>query len=371
MSFEHPSTESNNFDEQERIAALAGDIAQAAGTQDPTQVTAYMDRVLADTTGEVADPEQRSAVLGLLAHEQRQVLFEDQTKTGFDMVDRMVGVAQQADQPLGRASREASNAFSGLAPAYRGAMRRFTEGPSEHGAARRAHDRFTDATVRDAARSLSGYRSILDGWGKAQMDAAKPYDTKRHESEDHMRALRMAKATLRPDYDGEPKDLARVIDADVKATVANRVVAAIIEAEAAGQSPQEAVAALLTETEESKPPRIIGALDDFARLQTQRIARFIGDDVPFKNAGRALSRFGDGAAEYSRARDPRAVEGVVQEHSRALGRINSNVEELIRTNDSVIRGHKDALGAMLQQKAELERAARAAEQAAGQAESAE
>lgn len=233
---------------QEGMRQLAGNIVRIAETDDPAAVKEYLGDILADKEGSVPDIERQSA-FEFLAGEQRSEIRRGLVDAGEQMVDNLTKNSQRTRQELQHTAPQANRGARAMLDAHEQEVGRHMRGNVDANKAAHGHE-VAEQTARRGFGAVAKHAETLGAWSRAQQDEASKYHQQVQRGQSHERALSEAVDTVKPDYEGEPKDLSRVIDEEVTEAAATKLQAAVAEALATGKSPEDAVFELLSQEQE-------------------------------------------------------------------------------------------------------------------------
>lgn len=303
-------------------------------THGPEAVSEYLDDVLADTEGRVP-ADERLAAFELLAGAQRSELQKQDMSAGEEMMAAMDSTTQATETELYQSGRLIHRKFNSVEEMHNQTLgTQIRRGNIRPSLLAQSHQE-TVGAARSGVRAVDEYDESLGRWGRAQYEAAGVFHYKIDQSKLHQEALRQATATLQAGYEGEDKDLSPVIDAEVKKAVADRLQTALTEAKTAGQSPEEAIEALLDEEPDPVLANTIQKLAAFSE-QVANDAKIGAGRVrsEIEDAKAKLSAFARRGEEYAYAH---RLEDAVELYQQQGRRLSGGSAEMIQ---AVSRGNK-------------------------------
>jgi uncharacterized protein YukE len=317
---------------------FAGNVCRLIETGDLHAVKEYLGDILADTEKLVPSTE-RMAAFEFLAGEQRGKIRHGLVAAGEQMVDSLSSNSKKARKELEQTAPAANRGVRSALDAHEQEVGRHFLGQVDSRRAARGQE----SAVQIARRGFGAvikHVETFGGWARVQQEEARKYDEQVKQGQAHERALNEAREVVKPDYEGEQKDLSRVIDEEVKEVAATKLQSAIAEAQAAGQSPEDAVLKLMAREPDTIDTKVIGELRTFAEqyaglaktgsLKVERIT---------KESERLLINFaGRGRDGYQYVRRVEDAIDLYRQNKRTL-------EEAAKTADSAIRESANLLGA--------------------------
>ncbi len=241
---------------------LAGNIVRIAETNEPGAVKEYLGDVLADTE-KLVPAAERMAAFEFLAGEQRSEIRRGLVTSGEQMLDNLGNNSQKTRQELQQTAPAANRGIRMTVEAHEQEVGRHFHGQVDTRRAARGHE-VAEQTARRGFGAVTKHVETLDAWGRAQQQEAREYDDEARQGQAHERALNEASEVVKPDYEGDQKDLSRVIDEEVKEATATKLQSVIAEAQTTGKSPEDAVLELISKEPATATPKIIGELRTFA-----------------------------------------------------------------------------------------------------------
>lgn len=251
----------------EGMRQLAGNIVRVAETNDPDAIKDYLGAVLADTEKLVPDTE-RMAGFEFLATEQRDKIRRGLISSGEQMLGKLGHNSATYGEQLKQTALSANMGVKRIQETHEQAVGRHFRGHVDTRAATRGHET-AEQTARKEFGAVVKHVETLSGWARAQQEEASKYGSQAKQGQAHERALNEASKIVKPDYDGEQKDLSRIIDEEVKRAASTKLQSAIAEAQAAGKSPEDAVLELMSREPNTDPPKILAELRTFTEQYAQ------------------------------------------------------------------------------------------------------
>lgn len=314
---------------------LAGDVVGLMETGGSSAVSERLSAALADKEG-LVPPSERTAVFGFLASEQRGEIRRSLIEAGGRMLDnlsagtqRASGVLQHSAPQAGRGIQMILEAPKQLEPHLRGqSLDKHRIGYTQEAAMQGVRQGFSPTTT---------YVELLSGWARAQQQEVEGYREQVQRGSAHERALDEASKVVKPGYEGEPKDLSRVIDESVKEAAVTKLQSAIAEARASGGSPEDAVLEFLAQEPDDNSVKIIRNLSTFS----EQYAPWVMNDTQKvegakAESGRLLESFaaiGNGYQGVNRVED--AV-GLYQQQGHSLRRAAESANAAVRFGLTIV-----------------------------------
>ncbi len=246
---------------------LAGNVVRLLEIGDPDAVKEYLGDVLADTE-KLVPAAERMAAFEFLAGEQRSEIRRGLVASGEQMLDNLGSNSQKTRQELQQTAPQANRGIRTMTEAHEQEVGRYFRGQVDARRAARGHE-VAEQTARRGFGVVTKHVETLSGWARAQQQEAHKYDDQVKQGQAHERALNEASEVVKPDYEGEQKNLSRVIDEEVKEAASTKLQSAIAEAQASGKSPEEAVLELMSQEPDTASPKVIGELRTFAEQYAQ------------------------------------------------------------------------------------------------------
>ncbi len=229
---------------QDGLDILAGGIAAIAAQRPPEVVAAYLNVALTDTEG-LAQETERMAALTILAAEQRLAIRGRAIETTAAMVTDLDQASTEYESPLQDNARNATAALQDAQSIYQEYVRPLLVGESvDPKAAGRAHQGTADEAER-AQRTIGMYGDTFGEWSRRQQAIALDGNYQLDRYQAHMEQLDKAERATDPTQGAERIDTSNVIDETVRLATAARLHEAAKQAERSGESPKDAVYALL------------------------------------------------------------------------------------------------------------------------------
>lgn len=316
---------------------LAGNVVRLVETGDPNAVKEYLGDVLADTE-KLVPAAERMAAFEFLAGEQRSEIRRGLVASGEQMLDNLGNNSQRTRQELQQTAPQANRGIRMALEAHEQEVGRHFRGQVDTRRAARGHE-VAEQTARRGFGFVTKHVETLGGWARAQQQEARKYSDQVQQGQAHERALSEASEVVKPDYEGEQKDLSRVIDEEVKEAAATKLQSAIAEAQASGKSPEDAVLELMTQEPDASSTKIIGELRAFAEQYAQ-FAKTGGLKVEgmTKESENLLKRFA------ARGRDGYQYVRRVEEAIDLYRQQKRTIEEAAKGADFAVRQSANVLG---------------------------
>lgn len=315
---------------------LARDVVRLVESGDPLAVKDYLDDVLADTEARVPAAE-RMAAFEFLAGEQRQEIRRGLVESGEQMLINLGSNNQRAEQELQRTAPQANRGIRAALEAHEQEVGRHFRGQVDSRRAARGHE-VAVPVARSGFSAATKHVETLGGWARTQRQEAGSFSDQVHRGQEHERALSAASEAAKPDYEGEPKNLSRVIDEDVKTATANKLQFAIAAAIASGKSPEKAVVELMTQKPDTYSAKLIGELRTFAEQYAQ-FARTgsLKAEGAMKESEDIFKRFAARGREgYQYARRAEEAMDVYRQQKRAIEQAAKGADYAVRQSTMVI-----------------------------------
>jgi len=317
---------------------LAGNVVRLVETGDPNAAKEYLGDVLADTE-KLVPAAERMAAFEFLAGEQRSEIRRGLVASGEQMVDNLGNNSQKTRQELQQTAPQANRGVRMAIEAHEQEVGRHFRGQVDTRRAARGHE-VAEQTARRGFGAVTKHVETLGAWARVQQDEAHKYDGQVKQGQAHERALNEASEVVKPDYEGEQKDLSRIIDDEVKEAAATKLQSAIAEAQAAGQAPEDAVLELMTREPDTIDTKVIGELRTFAE-QYANFAKTGSLKVEgiTKESERLLKNFA------ARGRDGYQYVRRVEDAMDLYRQQKRTIEEAAKGADFAIRQSANVLGA--------------------------
>lgn len=316
---------------------LAGNVVRLVKMGDPTAINEYLGDVLADTEKLVPTAE-RMAVFEFLAGEQRSEIRRGLLTSGEQMLDNLGNNSQKTRQELQQTAPTANRGLRMTVETHEQEVGRHFRGQIDTRRAARGHE-VVEQTARRGFGAVTKHVETMGVWARAQQQEARKYDDKTKQGQTHERALDEASKFVKPDYQGEQKDLSRVIDEKVKEAAATKLQSVIAEAQTAGKSPEDAVLELMSQEPDASKSKLIrelrtfaGQYADFAKTGSQKI------DGMTKESERLIKTFvARGHDGYQYVRRVEDATDLYRQQRRIL-------ENAVKDADSAIRQTANFIG---------------------------
>lgn len=309
----------------EGFELLGNNLLHVAEVAGPEGVDDYLGDLLADM--ESKSPLERQAAFELLSHKQKEALDKQLMASGGTMVEALTANDEVHAKSL---SESRGGLLKGLGRA-REAHDRSIIGPSRSGridprGLQQAHGAVADALGSGTIRGLNAHAENVTSWLNGKKHPAKEFKDKMEDATKHKQALAMAGKVVDPEYDGEPKDISRVVDNDVRASVASTLVTELSAAQNEGRSPAEVLAKMIEATKSNSPRSLIATLSEMATTFSAEDSSWV--KVRVDGARHSISRYiAKGNDEYTQRG---ATPDIIQGQDRLMGEIAANIDELTR-----------------------------------------
>jgi prefoldin subunit 5 len=316
---------------------LAGNIVRIAETNESGAVKEYLGDVLADTE-KLVPAAERMAAFEFLAGEQRSEIRRGLVTSGEQMLDNLGNNSQKTRQELQQTAPAANRGIRMTVEAHEQEVGRHFRGQVDTHEAARGHE-VAEQTARRGFGAVTKHVETVDAWARAQQQEAQKFDGEFKKGQAHERALTEASEVVKPHYEGEQKDLSRVIDEEVKEAAATKLQSAIAEAQAAGKSPEDAILELITQEPESVNPKVIGELRTFAEQYASfAVTGSRKVDGMTKESEQLMKRFA------ARGRDGYQYVRRVEEAMDLYRQQKRTLEDAVKGADTAIRQSANAVG---------------------------
>ena len=317
---------------------LAGNVVRLVETGDPSAVKEYLRDVLADTE-KLVPAAERMAAFEFLAGEQRGEIRRGLVASGEQMLDNLGNNSQRTRQDLQQTAPRANRGIRTALETHEQEVGRYFRGQVDTRRAARGHE-VAEQTARRSFGLVTKHVETLSGWAQAQQQEARRYSEQVQQGQAHERALSEASEVVKPDYEGEQKDISRVIDEEVMGVAATKLQSAIAEAQSSGRSPEDAVLELMVQKSDDNSAAVIGELRTFA----ERYAQFAKTssrkiEGTTKESGDLLKRFA------ARGRDGYQYVRRAEEAIDMYRQQKRTIEEAANGADLAIRQSNNILGA--------------------------
>ena len=302
------------------IKQLAGNLVKIIDAGGEQAVREYLTDVLADKEGKVPKQE-RQATFDFLAREQQEVIQE----TLVDAGDRLLTETGQSTSHTQRFFDEKGRT-----------TKRFVA-ELKPGKRPREHDEAIDGSNK-ILRDLAGYNETNSAWKRKGITATETFAGVLHQGIQHKTAIKEAGKVVDPEYEGEPKDISKVIDEKVMAQVSKKLKDKMEAARLNGEEPEAAVIEIIDKDPSEFSQADLKFLVDFDGYYHEHVTRYgsqIGNGL--SETDHFVRRFKSREDEARYLRSDRDIEESFHQQRRSLGSVSELFGKTISTAETSLR----------------------------------